>query len=95
MLFSFAHFTFALALASPILGAVIPIATATTSSTANTTATAGPYHSKGPTGNLFKNSVHEKVYLSEAPAGSPTTEGNLSNTSIRKLLLTHIRAPIW
>lgn len=94
MLFSFVRFA-SLALASPILGAVIPITTATTSSTANTTATVEPNHIKGPVGALFKNSVHEKVYLSEAPAASPTTEGNLSNTSIRKLLLTHISAPIW
>lgn len=81
MLSSLARFTVALTLASSILGAVIPITTTTTSSTAtaSTTETIEPsHHSKGPIGALFKNSVHDKVYLSEVSAATPTAEGGLA-----------------
>jgi len=78
MLYSSARFTVALVLASSALGVVIPATTTTPSSSATVSTT--DYH-KGPIGALFKNSVHEKVYLSEPPAVTPTTTGNLSNTS--------------
>jgi len=80
MLSSLTRFTVALALTSSILGAVIPITTPTTSSTATATAieTVRLSQTKGLTGALFKNSVHEKIYLSEASAATPTTEGGLS-----------------
>jgi hypothetical protein len=84
MLSSLARFAVALTLASSILGAVIPITTAITSSTASapTLGTLEPSHrSKGPVGALFKNSVHDKVYLSEVPAATSTAEGKFSNTS--------------
>jgi hypothetical protein len=92
MLSSLTRFTVALALASSILGAVIPITTPTTSSTATATVaeTVQLSETKGLTGALFKNSVHEKIYLSEASAATPTTEGNISNMSSCKLLLTRI-----
>ncbi|KAG2337775.1 hypothetical protein BDR05DRAFT_1001338 [Suillus weaverae] len=77
MLTSFARFTVYLALASSVLGAAIPAATVTAMSTAAATSTysADPHH-KGPLGALWRNSVHDKVYSSEAPAATPTTEGN-------------------
>lgn len=52
-----------LALASSVLGAAIPTATVTTMSTTGKTS-----------GNLWKNNVHDKVYSSEAPAATLTTE---------------------
>jgi hypothetical protein len=89
MFSSFTYLTVALAFASSILGAVIPITTALTSSTTSATATSTSHHITGPVGALFKNSVHDRVYLSEAPEATPSAGGNPSHTSIHKLLLTH------
>ncbi|KAJ8594056.1 hypothetical protein M405DRAFT_809788 [Rhizopogon salebrosus TDB-379] len=72
MFSSFTYLTVALAFASSILGAVIPITTALTSSTTSATATSTSHHITGPVGALFKNSVHDRVYLSEAPEATPS-----------------------
>ncbi|OJA16323.1 hypothetical protein AZE42_08375 [Rhizopogon vesiculosus] len=79
MLSSLARFTVALILASSVLGVAIPT-TPITSSFATTTATETlePYHSRGPISALFKRSVHEKIYSSEALAPTPTAEGGLA-----------------
>ncbi|KAG1737324.1 hypothetical protein EDB19DRAFT_989020 [Suillus lakei] len=68
-----------LALASFVLGAAIPAATVTMMPTAAATSTtyADPNH-KGAIGALWKNNVHDKVYSSEVPAATPTTEGEFA-----------------
>lgn len=76
MLTSLARFTVSLALASSVLGAAIPTATVTTMTTAAATSTtSAELHYKGLIGALWKNNVHDKVYSSETPAATPTTEG--------------------
>jgi hypothetical protein len=63
MLNSLAHFAVYLALASSVLGAAIPAATVTAMATRETSS-----------GTLWKNNVHDKVYSSEAPTSTVTTE---------------------
>lgn len=51
--------------------------TAISTAAATSTYSADP-HYKGPLGALWKNNVHDKVYSSEAPAATPTTEGEFA-----------------
>ncbi|KAG2133258.1 uncharacterized protein EDB93DRAFT_1254931 [Suillus bovinus] len=74
MFTSLASFTVYLALASSVLGAAIPAATVTTTSTAAATSTysTGPHNEVA--GALWKHHVHDKVYSPETPSAPPTAE---------------------
>ncbi|KAG1856411.1 hypothetical protein F4604DRAFT_1797995 [Suillus subluteus] len=74
MFTSLARFTIYLALSSSVLGAAIPAATVTTSTAAATSTYSADSQYREASGALWKNNVHDKVYSSEAPTTTPTTE---------------------
>ena len=70
----------ALTLSFSVLGAAIPITTVATSctTTATTTETLESCPGNGPTGALWKNNIHARIYSSEASVATPTSEGDFS-----------------